>query len=147
MTETTPLRFGILGAANIARAFTRGLAGSPLVQMDAVVSRTAATAQALAAEPGIPRTHDSHDALLRGPGVEAIYVPLPNDMRAEWTIRALEAGKHVLCEKPLAVDAAQARAMFAAARRHGVCLAEAYPYMSQPQTPRLREMLPGMGLI
>lgn len=141
MTEIAPLRFGILGAANIARSFTRGLAGSPLAQVDAVASRTAAAAQAFAAELGIPRTHGSYDALLGDPAIEAIYVPLPNDMHAEWTIRALEAGKHVLCEKPLAIGAAQARAMFAAARQHGVHLAEAYPYMSQPQTLRLREML------
>lgn len=141
MTGITPLRFGILGAANIARAFTRGLVGSPVAQVDAVASRSAATAQAFAAELGIPRAHGSYDALLQDPGIDAIYVPLPNDMHAEWSIRAADAGKHVLCEKPLAVSAEQARAMFAAARRNGVCLAEAYPYMSQPQTLRLREML------
>lgn len=141
MTEIAPLRFGILGAANIARSFIRGLAGSPLAQVDAIASRTAAAAQAFAAELGIPRAHGSYDALLGDPTIEAIYVPLPNDMHAEWTIRALEAGKHVLCEKPLAIGAVQARAMFAAARQHGVHLAEAYPYMSQPQTLRLREML------
>lgn len=141
MTEATPLRFGILGAANIARAFTRGLVGSPLAQVDAVASRSAATGRAFAAELGIPRAHGSYDALLQDTEIDAIYVPLPNDMHAEWSIRAAEAGKHVLCEKPLATGAEQARAMFAAARRHGVYLAEAYPYMSQPQTLRLREML------
>jgi len=117
------------------------LAGSRCVTVDAIASRNAATAQAFAAELGIPRAHFSYDALLRDPAIDAVYVPLPNDMHAEWSIHAAEAGKHVLCEKPLAVSGGEARAMFAAARTHGVCLAEAYPYMSQPQTLRLREIL------
>lgn len=141
MTEFAPLRFGILGAARIARAFARGLAGSPLATVAAVASRDAGKATAFAAEFGLPRAHAGYEALLADPGVEAIYIPLPNDLHAEWAIRAAAAGKHVLCEKPLAVGGAQVRAMFAAARAHGVCLAEAYPYMSQPQTLRLRALL------
>jgi predicted dehydrogenase len=140
MTDA-PLRYGILGAANIARQFTRGLAGSAGAEVVAVASRSADKASAFAAELGIPRWHGSYEALLAYPGIEAIYIPLPNDMHAEWAIRAAEAGKHVLCEKPLCMGEAEAKAMFAAARKAGVHLCEAYPYMSQPQTLRLREVL------
>lgn len=141
MTDPAPLRLGILGAANIARAFTRGTAGSPLVTVSAVASRGAEKAAAFAAELGIPRAHGSYEALLADPEIEAVYIPLPNHMHAEWAIRAVEAGKHVLCEKPLAIGGAEARAMFDAARARGVHLVEAYPYMAQPQTLRLRELI------
>ncbi len=135
------LRLGILSAANIARSFTLGCAGSDLVAISCVASRDEAKAAAFAAECGIPRHHGSYEALLADPGIEAVYIPLPNDMHATWAIRAAAAGKHVLCEKPLAVSTGEARAMFAAARKHGVHLVEAYPYMAQPQTERLRGLL------
>jgi predicted dehydrogenase len=138
---TTPLRYGILGAANIARQFTRGMAGSALATVDAVASRSAGKAAAFAAELGIPRHHASYEALLADPAIDAIYIPLPNDLHAEWAIKAADAGKHVLCEKPLAVTVAEARAMFSAALANNVHLAEAYPYMSQPQTLELRRLL------
>jgi predicted dehydrogenase len=141
MADFAPVRFGILGAAGIARAFTRGLAGSSLATVAAVASRSTDKAGAFAAELGIKLALGSYEALLADREIEAVYIPLPNDLHAEWAIRAAEAGKHVLCEKPLAMGGAEARAMFAAARAHGVCLAEAYPYMSQPQTRRLREVL------
>jgi predicted dehydrogenase len=141
MPATGRVHFGILGAANIARQFTRGLAGSTVANVIAVASRGLGKAEAFAAELGIPQAHASYEALLADPEVEAVYIPLPNDMHAEWAIRAAEAGKHVLCEKPLAIGGDEARAMFAAAHTHGVFLAEAYPYMSQPQTLRLRELL------
>lgn len=139
--NAAPLRFGILGAANIARAFTRGVAGSSAVTVDAVASRGAAKAEAFAAELGIPRALGSYEALLADPAIEAVYIPLPNDLHAEWAIKACAAGKHVLCEKPIAIGEADARAMFDAARRHGVVLREAYPYMAQPQTVELRRLL------
>lgn len=135
------LRLGILSTANIARDFIRGCSGSAVLAIEAVASRDAAKAAAFAAELGIPRHHASYEALLADPGIDAVYIPLPNDLHATWAIRASEAGKHVLCEKPLAVSAHQARAMFAAARNHGVHLVEAYPYMAQPQTLRLRGLL------
>ena len=136
-----PVRFGILGAANIARQFTRGVAGSALAVVDVVASRGAAKAAAFAAEMAIPRSLASYDALLADPEIEAIYIPLPNDMHCDWAIRCVEAGKHVLCEKPLAMGAEEARRMYDAARAAGVHLVEAYPYMSQPQTLRVRELL------
>ncbi|RDJ23367.1 gfo/Idh/MocA family oxidoreductase [Bosea caraganae] len=139
--ERRPLQLGILGAANIARAFTSGVAPSTTVKVAAVASRDAAKAESFAGECGIPRFHGSYEALLADPAIDAIYNPLPNSLHAEWSIRAMEAGKHVLCEKPLATSASDARAMFAAAKRLGRHLVEAYPYRAQPQTLKLRELL------
>ncbi|HEX3350556.1 MAG TPA: Gfo/Idh/MocA family oxidoreductase [Acetobacteraceae bacterium] len=141
MSEFAPVRYGILSAANIARQFTRGVAGSPLASVVAVASRDAQKAAAFAKECGIPRAHGSYEALLADPEIDAVYIPLPNDMHREWVIRAAEAGKHVLCEKPLCMSGAEARAMFDAGRKHGVHVVEAYPYMSQRQTLRVRELL------
>lgn len=141
MTDLAPLRTGILGAANIARQFTRGVAGSKLVQVEAVGSRDASKAAAFAAELGIPRSHAGYEALLADPLIEAIYIPLPNSLHAEWIHRCLAAGKHVLCEKPFTLTAAEARAAYQAARTAGLRLAEAYPYLSQPQTLRLRQLV------
>jgi len=143
VTQSDPsrLRLGILGAANIARAFVAAVAPSKRVTVSAVASRDEERARSFARELGIPRSHPSYEALLADPDIDAVYVPLPNSMHAEWSIRAAEAGKHVLCEKPLAVTASEARAMFAAARRNRVRLVEAYPYRAQPQTLKLRELL------
>ncbi len=136
-----PLRIGILGCANIARQFVRDVAGSPAVTLTAVASRSADKAAAFAAEFGIARHHVGYDALLADEAIDAIYNPLPNHLHAEWTIRAAQAGKHVLCEKPLAMNRAEAQAMFDAARAAGVMLVEAYPYWFQPQTGRLVDLL------
>ncbi|MBI3367418.1 MAG: Gfo/Idh/MocA family oxidoreductase [Burkholderiales bacterium] len=139
--SSAPLRIGILGCANIARQFTRDVAASPAVRVVAVASRQLDTAKAFAAAHGIGRCHASYGALLADAEVDAIYIPLPNSLHAEWAIKAAEAGKHVLCEKPLALGLAEAQAMFDAARRHGVVLLEAYPYWFQPQTGDLLALL------
>jgi D-xylose 1-dehydrogenase (NADP+, D-xylono-1,5-lactone-forming) len=136
-----PLRIGVLGAAKIARAFIAGVAGSKRVAVTTVASRDLAKALAFANDTGLPRALGSYEALLADPEIDAIYNPLPNSMHAEWSIRAVEAGKHVLCEKPLAMSANEARAMFAAAAKHGRYLVEAYPYRSQPQTLKLAELI------
>ncbi len=136
-----PLRIGVLSAANIARAFTAACKPSALVDVVAIASRGLDKAQAFASEVGIGRALGSYEALLADPNIEAVYIPLPNSMHAEWAIRAVEAGKHVLCEKPLALNATQARAMFAAADKHGVYLREAYPYMAQPHALQLRKWI------
>ena len=141
MSKANPLRIGVLGAANIARAFTAGCAPSPDIEVAVVASRDADKAKAFADEVKIPRALGSYEALLADQDIEAVYIPLPNSMHAEWAIRAAEAGKHVLCEKPLALNAREARAMFAAAEKHNVILREAYPYMAQPQTAQLRAWL------
>ena len=141
MTPRSPLRIGILGCANIARQFSRDVAASPAVRVVAVASRKAETAAAFAAQQGIGRHHGSYEALLADADVDAIYLPLPNTMHAEWAIAAAAHGKHVLCEKPLALNEAEARSMFEAARLHGVMLLESYPYYFQPQTGRLVALL------
>jgi xylose dehydrogenase (NAD/NADP) len=141
MTVSQSLRFGILGAANIARAFAVAVADSDRVKVVAVASRDLKKARTFAQEFGIERAHGSYEAMLRDPDIDAVYIPLPNTQHAEWAIRSAEAGKHILCEKPIAVTAADARAMFDAAHKHGVHLAEAYPYRSQPQTLKTRELL------
>ena len=136
-----PMRFGILGTAKIARGFVAGVKLSHSAVVIAVASRTAARAQAFAAEHGIGAAYGSYEELLRDPAIAAVYIPLPNTLHADWAIRAAQAGRHILCEKPIAATAVQARAMFDAARRAGVCLAEGFPFRAQPQTLRLREMI------
>lgn len=138
-----PLRIGILGCANIARQFTRDVRDSTAVQVVAVASRQADTAAAYAAANGIGRHFGSYEALLADPGIDAIYLPLPNSMHAEWATKAAAAGKHILSEKPLALGRSEALAMFAAARQHGVMLLEAYPWWFQPQTRDLLALLHG----
>jgi D-xylose 1-dehydrogenase (NADP+, D-xylono-1,5-lactone-forming) len=136
-----PLRIGILGAANIARAFVDAARASPRVMIRAVASRDPERGRKFADELGIEVAHGSYEALLADPMLDAVYNPLPNNLHAEWSIRAADAGKHVLCEKPLATSAAEARAMFEAARRNSVFVVEGYPYRAQPQTLKLRELL------
>src|SRR6201994_3834951 len=138
---TEPLRVGVLGAANIARHFISGVKPSTTVVVAAVASRSADKAEKFARENGVPRFHSAYEALLADPQIDAIYNPLPNSLHAEWSIRACEAGKHVLCEKPLCTSADEARAMFAAARKNGVHLVEGYPYRAQPQTIAALEMI------
>ncbi len=142
-SSTIPIRIGILGAARIARLFAEAIKASPKVVAAAVASRDAERAAAFARDTGIPRVHASYESLFADPAIDAVYVPLPNNLHAQWSIRAVEAGKHVLCEKPLAASAAEARAMFDAARRNDVYLVEGYPYRAQPQTLKLRELLAG----
>jgi xylose dehydrogenase (NAD/NADP) len=116
------LRIGILGAANIARSFISGVSASETVSVIAIASRDSSKARRFASDTGVARAYGSYQELLADPAIDAVYNPLPNSLHAEWSIRACEAGKHVLCEKPLAVTGSEARAMFAAARRHGVVL-------------------------
>ena len=140
-TPFAPVRFGILGAANIAREFMDGIKHSPLVTVQAVASREDSKAAEFAKAYDIPSHHAGYEAMLADPAIEAVYIPLPNDLHAEWAIKAAEAGKHVLCEKPLAVGVADVRSMFRAAHKAGVKLAEAYPYMAQPQTILMNSLL------
>jgi hypothetical protein len=135
------LRLGVLGCASIARQFVRDLTPSDAVHIVAVGSRNADTAAAFAAACGIGRHHGSYEALLTDAELDAVYLPLPNSLHAEWAIRALESGKHVLCEKPLALGRDEAAALFEAARRHDVLLLESLPYLFQPQTRDLRALL------
>lgn len=142
MTDSSGrLRIGVLGAARIAKLFIDAVKPSAKVVVRAVASRDEARGTAFARDTGVARFHPSYDALLTDPEIDAVYVPLPNSLHAHWSVRAAESGKHVLCEKPLAASADEARTMFSAAQRNGVYLVEAYPYRAQPQTLRLRELL------
>ena len=143
MARTRPLRMGVLGTAKIARQWIRDLQGCNAVQIVAVASRSDAAAQAFAQEYSLPRWHGSYEALLADADVDAIYIPLPNSLHATWAIAAARQGKHVLCEKPLALGKEEAEAMFAAARDNGVVLLEAYPWWFQPQTRDLLDLLQG----
>jgi D-xylose 1-dehydrogenase (NADP+, D-xylono-1,5-lactone-forming) len=146
MDSDRPLRIGILGAARIARLFVEAVRPSTRVEVRSIASRDIERAKSFAAELGIPETHASYDALLADTGIDAIYNPLPNNLHAMWSVRAADAGKHVLCEKPLAMSAREADAIFAAAGKNNVFVVEGYPYRAQPQTLKLRELL-GQGVI
>lgn len=145
-STSTALRFGILGTAKIARAFIAGVRGSETVTAAAVASRNLSTAREYADKTGIAAAYGTYEELLGAHDLDAVYIPLPNGLHAEWAIRALEAGKHVLCEKPLASTAAEARAMFAAAQAKRRVLAEAFPYRAQPHWQRFMEIVGGGAL-
>jgi predicted dehydrogenase len=133
--------FGLLSTAAINDALLEGARQSELVDVVAVASRDRARAEAYARERGIERAHGSYEALLEDPGVEAVYISLPNALHVPWSIRALEAGKHVLCEKPLSRRAARAEEAFDAADRAERLLVEGFMYRHHPQTRRLRELV------
>ena len=136
------IRWGVLSTANIGRAAVNpAIQASANGELLAVASRTATKAATFAADHDISRAYGSYEALLEDEDVDAVYIPLPNSMHREWTIRAAEAGKHVLCEKPLALDAAECEEMAAAARDAGVKLMEAFMYRFHPRTERVVEML------
>jgi D-xylose 1-dehydrogenase (NADP+, D-xylono-1,5-lactone-forming) len=134
------VRFGILSTARINRLVLPGARASDRVEIAAVASRDGARAEAYAREHGIPRAYGSYEELLADPHVDAVYIPLPNSMHVEWSIRALEAGKHVLCEKPLSRHPAEVERAFDAADRAGLMLTEAFMYRHNPQTARLTEL-------
>ncbi len=140
---TSPLRLGILGTARIAANFAADVRGSKRVVVTAVASRSPDRAREFAHAALVPTTFDSYEELLDSREIDAVYNPLPNGLHALWSIRAADAGKHVLCEKPLGASVAEVNAMFDAARRNAVHIVEAYPYRSQPQTHLLQRLIAG----
>ena len=129
------LRWGVLSTANIGRAAVNpAIQASSNGELAAVGSRSPESAAAFAKAHGIPRSHGSYEALLDDPEIDALYIPLPNSLHREWTLKAVEKKKHVLCEKPLAVTAADCREMHAAAEANGVKLMEAFMYRFHPRT-------------
>ena len=137
-----PLRIGILGAARIApQALIRPARVVAEAEVVAVAARDEARAQRFAQKHGIPRVHGSYKALLEDPEIDAVYNPLPNALHCEWTVRALEAGKHVLCEKPLASNADEAERMAETAERTGRVLDEAFHWRAHPLASRMREIV------
>ena len=136
------LRIGILGAARIAPgAVIKPAAKSTEAEVVAVAARDRSRADAFASKHHIPRVCASYDALVGDPDIDAIYNPLPNGLHAEWTIAALEAGKHVLCEKPFTANAEEAEAVAAVATRTGLVVMEAFHYRYHPLAHRMREIV------
>jgi xylose dehydrogenase (NAD/NADP) len=135
------LRLGLLSTADINRSLLGGARVAEGVEVVAVASRSRERAEAYAAQHGLGRAHGSYEALLEDPGVDAVYVPLPNSMHVPWSIRALEAGKHVLSEKPLTRRTEEAEAAFDAADRAGLVLAEAFMWRHHAQAHKLRELV------
>ncbi|CAN5417415.1 Gfo/Idh/MocA family oxidoreductase [soil metagenome] len=128
------LRWGILGTGNIAKQFAADVATSQRGKVVAVGSRSEDTARAFAAKFSIPAAYASYRELIGDRNVDAVYISLPNSMHHEWTLEAAAAGKHVLCEKPIAINGVQAEEMFDAADRAGVKLVEAFMFRSHPLT-------------
>ena len=140
MTATTPIRWGILGPGSIAQAFAGGVAASRTGKLVAIGARNPSKPSLAGNFPGA-RIVDGYEALLADPDIDAIYIAVPHPGHAQWAIRAAEAGKHVLCEKPLALTAFEADAMFHAARKAGTFLGEAFMYRLHPQTLKLVELI------
>ena len=132
------VKWGIISTADINRKLIPGAHASPKVDLVAVASRDKSRAEEYAREWQIERAYGSYDELLADPDVEAIYNPLPNTMHAEWSIKALDAGKHVLCEKPFSRHVEEVEASFDAAERNDRLLSEAFMYRHNPQTARLK---------
>ena len=138
----TAIRWGILSTADIGRKkVIPGIRGAARCSVVAIASREPGRAAAVAAELGIPRAYGSYEALLADPEVDAVYIPLPNHLHAEWTMAAARAGKHVLCEKPLAMNADEAADMVAVCAAEGVRLMEAFMYRHHPCWVAARELV------
>jgi D-xylose 1-dehydrogenase (NADP+, D-xylono-1,5-lactone-forming) len=134
-------RWGIISTADINRKVIPGAKASPDIDLVAVASRDQQRAEAYAREWDIERAYGSYEGLLADPDIEAVYISLPNNMHREWSIRSLEAGKHVLCEKPFSRNPDDVEAAFDAADRAGRFLSEAFMYRHNPQAARLCELL------
>jgi xylose dehydrogenase (NAD/NADP) len=144
MNTVRKLNWGILGCAGIAeKAFIPAVAGSRNGVLGGIASRDAARAGDWARRFGFARAYPAYQALVDDPAIDAVYNPLPNDLHAEWTIRALRAGKHVLCEKPMALNAPEVRAMIRAADERGVLLMEGFMYKFHPQIAQTLELVRG----
>jgi predicted dehydrogenase len=142
MAAQRPIRFGILGAARIAPdALIKAAHNVPEVEVVAIAARDPKRAREFAAANGIPRVLATYDDLVNDPDLDVIYNPLPNSLHCEWTIAALRAGKHVLCEKPLASNAAEAERMTKAADESGKILGEAFHYRYHPLADRIRTLM------
>lgn len=140
---STALRWGVLGTAHINRRLLPAMRTARRSEVVAVASRDGQRAAAYAREWDIAVTHDSYDALLRDRRVDAVYVPLPNALHVEWTLRALDAGKHVLCEKPLALVPADVDRIAAVAQARSLVVAEAFMYRHEPLMAAILELVRG----
>lgn len=137
-----PVKWGILSTANIAQTqFLPGLTDAKNAVLHGVASRNLAKAEAVARQWGAERAYGSYEALLEDPDVEAVYIPLPNNLHHEWAIKALRAGKHVLCEKPMALNVEQCEEMLAVAMETGRHFMEAFMYRFHPQISKVEELV------
>ncbi len=141
MGVADPVRWGIISTAHINRLVIPGAHASAKVDLVGVASRDRARAEAYAREWGIERAYGSYEDLLADPEIEAVYISLPNTLHCEWSIRAVEAGKHVLCEKPMSRHPEDVEAAFDAAERAGRFISEAFMYRHNPQSARLTELV------
>jgi D-xylose 1-dehydrogenase (NADP+, D-xylono-1,5-lactone-forming) len=137
----SPVKWGIVSTADINRKVIPGAHASDKVDLVAVASREAARAEAYAREWEISRAYGSYEDLLADAEIEAVYISLPNTLHVEWSIKALEAGKHVLCEKPFTRHPEEAEEAFDVAEREGRLLSEAFMYRHNPQTAKLLELV------
>jgi xylose dehydrogenase (NAD/NADP) len=135
------VKWGIISTADINRKVIPGAHASPKVDLVGVASRDQAKADAYAREWEIPRAYGSYEALLADPEIEAVYISLPNNMHCEWSIKSVEAGKHVLCEKPMSRSTSEVVEAFDAADKAGRLLSEAFMYRHNPQTKRLKQLV------
>src|SRR5690242_19220640 len=138
----TKVRWGVLGAASIAtRKVIPAMQRSEWSVIAAIASRDRSKAEAAAQKFGIPKAYGSYEELLADPEIEAVYNPLPNHLHVPWSIRAAETGKHVLCEKPLSLNVAEAKELLAARDKAGVKIGEAFAVHTSPQWVRARELV------
>ena len=138
----TKVRWGVLGVAGIAvRRVIPGMQHCEFAEVSAIASRTLSKAQEAARQFNIPKAYGSYEELLADPAIDAIYNPLPNHLHFNWTVKAAEAGKHILCEKPLTLNAAETERMIAVRNRTGVKIGEAFMVATTPQWVRLREIV------
>ena len=136
------VRWGVLGAAQIAlKKVIPGMQKSSRCEIVAIASRDLARAKAAAEQLGIQKAYGSYEELLKDPSIDAIYNPLPNHLHVPWSVRAAEAGKHVLCEKPIALSASEARQLIEVRDRTGVKIGEAFMVRAHPQWLRAREIV------
>lgn len=146
-TMPTKLRWGVLSTANIGlKKVLPAMVQGQFTSIAAIASRNLAKAQEAASVLGIPTAYGSYEELLADPNIDAVYIPLPNHLHVPWTIKAAEAGKHVLCEKPISLTVAEAATLLAVRARTGVKIGEAFMVNCHPQWLRLRELL-GQGRI
>ncbi|HEY5038400.1 MAG TPA: Gfo/Idh/MocA family oxidoreductase, partial [bacterium] len=135
------IHWGILSTGRIAGIFAEGVKASKTGRLAAVGSRTKSSAQNFAKKYGIPRAHGSYQELLKDPTVDAVYIATPHPFHLEWVLKAAKAGKHILCEKPLGMNASEAKRMVAAAKKNGVFFMEAFMYRCHPQTAKLVQLI------
>lgn len=144
MAAKKKLRFGILSTASVNEyAFLPVIKKIDGAELAAIASRNIKTAQSYAEKNGIPKTYGDYASLVADPEIDCVYIPLPVSMHAEWSVKAMEAGKHVLCEKPVTANAAEAITVAEKVKETGVTFAEAFHYRCHPLAERIEELVRG----